>query len=527
MIRKFTFGAALLLVLAAGFAAYSVRLGPDINFDLYNYHFYNAWAWLEGRTMLDVLPAGLQTYFNPLLDLPFYLVHRAGGLFWTSAFLGSLFGLLVFCGWLLNRSVFGEVWRPRVPGSVVGATLFALAATALGLSGTATVPSIGTTFNEVQTSTLVILALLAVLAGLRRSSIAGLMLLAGLLIGLAAGLKLTSAVYAPAIVLAALCGLGWKRGLYAAVLISLGWVVGFLAAFGWWGAFMISQYGSPVPPLYNHIFRSEWFPEVSYLDLRFNAKGLADLVTYPWRWAFSRTTLVSELEQRDPRFLIGLAAALINLAIGALRKERSIVVVSVFTLVAYCVWVLQFGILRYAIPIEIACGTSVAISVAMIARWPSVPAVGRALAGLAAAVVACVVVVFTSYSDWGHLPPGTEDFVDEVPQVANGELIILGGGPSAIFAPYLVQPGVQFIGLNFVSSASADRKAGDAIRSALENPERPVRVLWSGRDFDASAAETYGIVVDSNSCQPLVGAAVSATDPVRLCNLLPRGEVRP
>src|SRR6185437_15832348 len=47
---------------------------------LANYHYYNAWAFLNGRIGEDIFPAGGQTFLNPILDLPFYWanVHLPG-----------------------------------------------------------------------------------------------------------------------------------------------------------------------------------------------------------------------------------------------------------------------------------------------------------------------------------------------------------------------------------------------------------------------------------------------------------------
>src|SRR5258708_32209187 len=49
----------------------------DGNWDLRNYHYYNAYALLNGRLAWDIAPAMLQTYHNPLLELPFYFLVQA------------------------------------------------------------------------------------------------------------------------------------------------------------------------------------------------------------------------------------------------------------------------------------------------------------------------------------------------------------------------------------------------------------------------------------------------------------------
>jgi len=56
------------------FGLYSLGQGADSNWDLRNYHLYNAYAFLHGRLAVDLAPAGMQSYFNPLLDVPYYLM---------------------------------------------------------------------------------------------------------------------------------------------------------------------------------------------------------------------------------------------------------------------------------------------------------------------------------------------------------------------------------------------------------------------------------------------------------------------
>src|SRR6266571_3367462 len=64
---------ALFGAFLAAAAAGSLLLGQDANWDLQNYHYYNPWAWWHGRTFTkDLAAAQIQTFHNPLLDLPFY-----------------------------------------------------------------------------------------------------------------------------------------------------------------------------------------------------------------------------------------------------------------------------------------------------------------------------------------------------------------------------------------------------------------------------------------------------------------------
>src|ERR1700675_206739 len=69
-------GVLLAAILVAGLAS-ALLLRQDVNWDLRNYHFYNAWAFVYGRLGWDLAPAQLQTLHNPLLALPFYWMVAA------------------------------------------------------------------------------------------------------------------------------------------------------------------------------------------------------------------------------------------------------------------------------------------------------------------------------------------------------------------------------------------------------------------------------------------------------------------
>lgn len=50
----------------------SMQLGQDANWDLRNYHWYNPYAFLNGKIGVDLNPGQFQSYFNPTIDLLYY-----------------------------------------------------------------------------------------------------------------------------------------------------------------------------------------------------------------------------------------------------------------------------------------------------------------------------------------------------------------------------------------------------------------------------------------------------------------------
>ena len=51
---------------------YVVWLGKDTSWDFRNYHWYIPYAFLNGRMDIDVAVAHQASYYNPLVDIPFY-----------------------------------------------------------------------------------------------------------------------------------------------------------------------------------------------------------------------------------------------------------------------------------------------------------------------------------------------------------------------------------------------------------------------------------------------------------------------
>src|ERR1043166_9908787 len=106
----------LLILCLVGAGILSWRLGQDANWDLKNYHLYNAYALLAGRWGIDFIPASLQTFFNPLADIPYYIL--ATKIFLTlpqalAVVQGLYYGVLVYFVFLLNWHAFAA--RPALP----------------------------------------------------------------------------------------------------------------------------------------------------------------------------------------------------------------------------------------------------------------------------------------------------------------------------------------------------------------------------------------------------------------------------
>lgn len=457
------FALLALCLVTGGFI--SVWLGQDANWDLKNYHIYNPWAFLHGRFSIDLFAAGLQTYFNPLLDLPYYFFAfewlpdqpRA-----VAFLMGLPYGLLIFCLLYSTHIVLADLKIGplyRIPVTILLA--------AFGASGAATVPQVGTTFNEVYIGALIIAGVAVLLSGLKQSAPSfnqRTIFWGGLIFGLAAGLKLTAGLYAPAAVIALMLVAGQGRhAIAAAVVFSLAWGLGFAITYGWWAYQLYSLTGNPMFPLFEGIFGTSWLGTGSWMDNQFKAKTLSLALLYPFFWIDASTRTVAEPVFSDPRYAIALLAFVFLGTMLVLRRlgqplslqntanarmPKTSVFVLVFIAIAYAIWLKMFSILRYAVSIEVMLGLAIGIILIIGARLLHVMISERALM-ICAAVLLAVVAVKTKYPEWGRAQYGDTMLKVQPVALAPGSMIILLGSPNAYVLPDIARqnPGVQFVGI--------------------------------------------------------------------------------
>ena len=242
----------LFLVIPSLFGVISIHLGKDTNWDLRNYHFYNAYAFLNNRIEWDIVPAQWQTYINPLLDLPFYWMTKWLPAKFIAFILGSVHGLNV-------TLVFLIFWYSIQLESVPQKCLLGVFVTAISAFAPGFLSELGTTFNDNIVSIFVLAALLMLILGSKTLRAGYLIALAGLVMGLGLGLKLNVIIYAigSGIALPFLfCK--WSNRVRALLLYSVGGILGVAATAAAWSWRLWIAFGNPLLPFYNDVFRSPY-----------------------------------------------------------------------------------------------------------------------------------------------------------------------------------------------------------------------------------------------------------------------------
>src|ERR1700744_2329106 len=186
------------------FGLLALWLGQDANWDLRNYHWYNAYAILNGRYDFDLLPSQTPWFYNPALDVPFYLLATHVPAKLAGFALGFVQGFNFILLFLLAYAalIIKNVW-----GKIAVCTALAL----LGMLGGGGIALIGTTFYDNITSIGFFLSALLVihnhhrLMAAKEPKVFWLALLLGMPAGLMMGLKLPGVVFA----------IGWCFGILA------------------------------------------------------------------------------------------------------------------------------------------------------------------------------------------------------------------------------------------------------------------------------------------------------------------------
>lgn len=511
-------------------ALLSVHMGQDASWDLRNYHLYNAWAWLNGRGPTDVAAAGLQSFFNPALDIPYYLL-MTGPLDhaprWLAAVQGLWYGLLVFCVYRIATSL------ARLQGRTFG--IVDWVAILIGATGTMAVSQVGLTSNEIPVACFVLAGIACLLHVLGRPGGVSLpkLLFAGFLAGVAAGLKPTAIVYPIAGgFAAAIVFRPWQLAARGFVALALGSIAGFLLAYGGWAWHLYQATGNPMFPMFNQVFHSQWGPPGSMTDRQFMPRDLGQWLAYPFYWLRRTQWLVAEARFADPRYALAFVT-IIALALGAIRRRGRNQVdpaavalnwLAAFWALAYVSWLLLFSILRYAVPLEALSG----LLVLGIARrwWPTESrTVNRTLG-----VTVLLCLALTHYPDWGHVPFSRRAMEVDAPKLPDHSRVLLVGMPLAYLPPFLPQgTDVHYAGVNWFTGAIRGYRLYDEIAQMTREPQEPLYALYSpqatAQENDLLAHLLPGYRQDD--CQPVTSNLErdrhgrQRTPAIRLCRLSP------
>lgn len=341
----------LMFILMAG--CLSIALKQDFIWDLINYHYYNAWAFVHHRLGYDIAPAFVNTYFNPLIELPYYFMVQ----YWNEIpdlimfCQGTWFGILMFIFYKICLFYFDTSKE----------CLSFVLTLLLAATGFATFSQIGTSTNEIQVSVLILWGFYLILKHLddiKRTKIVW--VTSGLLMGLALGLKPTVIPYCIAMGISLII---FMKPLNVSIkeisIFALSGLIGYLLVNGWWMWQLYEHFDNPFFPFLNKIFKSEYFDDMNFSDRRYIDIVWWKKLILPYLFAFhQKRRVVGETVFFDFRFALVYTIILFQIAYYIIKNhkmtlDRRYLLAYAFGIIAYLLWLSIFSILRYAIVLEL------------------------------------------------------------------------------------------------------------------------------------------------------------------------------
>ena len=347
----------LLFLLGGGLI--SSLLQYELLWDFVNYHYYNAWAFWNNRFNQDPLMAGLNGFFNPLPDVPLYLLIKYFNDFPTFIYFvqGLWFGALMYVVYRLELLFFDV---STTQGKVKALVCFVIA-----MTGNATFLQIGTSTNEIMLAFFYLLSFYLLINEIFYKQTGNKLpfICSGFLLGAAMGLKLTGVLYC--VVSGLVLILFYKKIKNPFVNIfcfTLFGVIGFLSFAGWWMWILWQEFQNPFYPFANALFKSEWIAFTSFSDQKYLPQNVLEFLFWPF--ILSLTLYRPEgngMFVVDFRFLIAYLVFLYFIVKWIYQYCRckkidfdakwSFVLVYLFVL--YIIWASFFSISRYFVVGEI------------------------------------------------------------------------------------------------------------------------------------------------------------------------------
>jgi hypothetical protein len=502
------------------FGFLSVMLGQDANWDLRNYHWYNAYAFLTRRLGFDMVPAQTPTFYNPTLDLPLYLIADKTPPWVAGFLLGVVHGLNFIPLFWLSYTIL--IIKKQSTKVVISAAI-----ALMGLVGGGAFSQVGTTFYETTTSlgffsalTVVAIRLDTIIKGCLQSACLW-SVLAGFLVGSASGLKQPSVIFCLGLCSAFLfltCSPIRRLGL--AFMCGVGIIFGIAAFSGHWMWHLWTTYNNPLFPYLNNIFQSPLAQHKSYRDTNFIPERIHEQILLPFYFPFDWSKVGEEpfFDLRIPiLFMLLPSVGLIRLISGCcpvetIAKPAKASFIITTAVLSYVAWLWMFCIYRYAIALEMLAPLLIVLSIALLpltilTRW------------IVALTLLVSIQISTRPANWGRVAWGTHWIeAADMPNIPNPDrtMILMGGYEPFSHIVSLFPPQIPFIRIqsNFTQPQQIDNHYNDLMRMRVSAHEGPLYMMStpSDRKIADEALNIYGLQISWESCtsiHPKIGKEIS------------------
>jgi hypothetical protein len=519
-LRGVFFLIALLGPILFGFLA--LALGQDANWDLRNYHWYNAYAFLNDRHATDLLPSQTPNFYNPVLDVPFYLLANSVSAKTASFVLATIQGI--------NFSLLLLLAFRLLPFSVPSVRLCASVAVAvLGLLGGGGIAELGTTFYDnivslgVFGSLLLVIWLWPSLSARPLGQALALAALAGLPVGLAMGLKQPTVLFCVGLCFAFLLSPGAvRRRFFLSFGFGLGITAGLLIFSGHWMLTLWQAYGNPLFPYFNDLFKSPLAAATDARDVQFVVQGFWDSLLFPFTFAL-HPRRVGEIDWQDLRIPILYLLLYVMAAYHLFSRKTTsplpptAVYVLCASALSYLVWLKMFCIYRYLIPLEMLAP----LLIVLVATQIPLKTARRSMILACAALL--IIAVTVRPGNWGRVPFGDKFIETKVPLIPAPEtkmLLMAGFEPmSWVLSSFPARMPVVRVQSNFSSPDQPEKGINKIISQRVSAHKGDFLLLIPAyqHPFAKEALAHYGLAADFSTCRKVENNLYS---PLDLCPVL-------
>lgn len=340
----------LTILLIAGSLVCAILKAENI-VDFTNYHYYIAYAFLNGSSQNYLVPGGVNTFLNPLIELPLYFFIKYFNDYpsLVYALQGIWYGLSLICLYKICILFI-------TPKSIKELVLIFLIL-ALATFRQAVWIQIGTSTNEMPMLFFGLCGMYILFDLLKNPQTKSIkrFILAGFILGVSLGLKQTSLhVCIASGLMLIICYKQLQNPISCIFCFTFGGIAGFLMINGYFMWNLYSEYGSPFFPFFNNIFKSEYAPTIPFQDTRTSFKLYHVFV--PFFFYVAQNALCA-FDLRDYMFVFGYAILVIYFCIAIYNKclkhknisDPLLFALAVFLICDWFAWGFLFYTLRYLI----------------------------------------------------------------------------------------------------------------------------------------------------------------------------------
>lgn len=519
-------GILLVSCFIGGFTA--ANLNQDVNYDLLNYHYHNPYSLVHDRIGEDIGVGGLESYINPTLDVPGYLLINHLSPRAAATVLGLIQGVNIFlifeiCLLLLRQKLKDSRYLLWGLSYILAVLSFFCASNW---------SEVGSTMGDNLASIFVFCGLLLCLYAYSTPTKLRLLTGAGFYtMGVAVGLKLTSVIYALALIITVILFVRIAKKRTKFILLNLALMAGgAVTSAGFWYVRMIGEFKSPLFPFYNSIFKSPFYPQVNFEDSRWVSSSVWYSVTLPFRYV-SEQSMSSEIPFRDPRIAVLFVSVVIFglylLYKGLYKKVRVNRLVSIetgafltFLVLGFIIWSLKFSYYRYALPLEMLSLVGVCLVIlSIIKNWRY---------GLPI-IIALVIWIqsITIPINWGRVAWQPTYFgvtQNDFAHLENGTILLAGMVPFGFAVPYFPDSSTTIrIESDLTSPTMGTERMQAVVRSKIHQAEQKKTKFYALKADEESAHEEFtfnSFGYHSANCKELpVPVRADSSSKYRICDL--------